>query len=148
MNPPKVDIALTVEQLAANVEALRKRDEAIAEAAKQDAVARSYAGTNNTSYVVYYPPVYHFGGIANGTPACRVSLGENRVVILDGQPIAVKARGYAIFQLLLAAPLGDYVSLDSHGLRTRDVDALPKALRDVIDSQPGVGSRIGREWLC
>jgi len=44
--------------------------------------------------------------------------------------------------------LGEHVSLASHNSRTRDVESLPEELRDIIESDPGAGTRINREYLA
>jgi hypothetical protein len=76
----------------------------------------------------------------------RLTIAGENVVSLDGPLIAVKPNGYMLFQLLLNSP-GDYVPLLQHGLRTRDVQSLPETLRNVIESDPGAGTRIKREWV-
>jgi len=77
----------------------------------------------------------------------RIRLGANNVVVLAHKEFSVKPNGYKLFDLLLEAP-GEYVSLASHGLRTRDVESLPAELRDAIESGPGAGTRIKREYLA
>jgi hypothetical protein len=76
----------------------------------------------------------------------RVKLGGANVVLLDGQPVSVKPNGYRLFELLLEVR-GEYVPITSHGLRTRDVETLPTSLRDAVESNPGAGTRLKREYV-
>jgi hypothetical protein len=82
---------------------------------------------------------------SNALCKCRLALGGENVVIIDGAQVAVKASGYKLFELLLKDP-GEYVPISKHGLRTRDVESLPDKLRDAVESDPGAGTRIKREW--
>jgi hypothetical protein len=82
---------------------------------------------------------------ASGPPA-RIELGGENAIVIDGESIGVKKKGYEVFQLLLDAPVGEYVALSEVGLRTRDITNLPEKLQNAIESQPGVGSRIRREY--
>jgi hypothetical protein len=92
--------------------------------------------------------------IRNSTPRredqrqCRIVLHPtNNVATLDGEPFDLRANQYQLISLLLSAE-GDFVSLDSQGLRSRDLKSLPEKLRDAIETQTGAGTRIGpKYWL-
>ena len=87
---------------------------------------------------------------ANGSARkrCRLALHPtNGVAMLDGEPFNVKPKQYQLLAYLINAN-GEYASLDSVGLRSRDVEALPEKLREAVETQPGVGARIKPEiWL-
>lgn len=79
---------------------------------------------------------------------CRIMLHPtNGVAMLDGEPFDVKPKQYQLLAYLINAN-GEYASLDSVDLRSRDVEALPEKLRDAIETQPGAGTRIKPDyWL-
>jgi hypothetical protein len=86
------------------------------------------------------------------TPANRIAPRieldrEKRVVILDGAAFSLLPNGVKLLEILLGAR-GEYVSLASFGLRTRDIQNLPEPVQAAIESQPGAGTRIRREWLA
>ena len=68
---------------------------------------------------------------------------------LDDQIIPLKRQQAKALALLIASQ-GEYVSLADNGLRSRDIDSLPLSLKELVETQPGAGTRILRdkvEWL-
>ena len=75
-------------------------------------------------------------------PRITVSVDPPQVVI-DGAAYAIKPKMAEFFEAMVVAS-GDYVSMSSHGIRSRDTESLPKEVQAIIDTQPGSGSRIPR----
>ena len=60
---------------------------------------------------------------------------------LDDQTIPLKQNQAKALSRLIEKR-GEYLSLADHGLRSRDIDALPPALKTLVETQPGAGTRI------
>lgn len=80
-----------------------------------------------------------------GVSIDRVILVDGGIQI-DGRVTALKPRQIEILAVLLSQA-GEYVSGSEHGFRSREIDALPAEVRNIIDAQPGAGTRIYPEWL-
>ncbi len=85
--------------------------------------------------------------------ACRVSVDANAgVVAIDGAPYgligsaAVKDR-LADFIVAMIDADGEPVVMTDYGVRTREVERQAPEIINLIDSQPGAGSRIPRNRL-
>ncbi len=63
------------------------------------------------------------------------------MVFLNGEPFAVSEKGHKAIELLIEAA-GEYVSLSENGIKTRDVESLPKQIYQLIECDPGAGSRL------
>lgn len=67
-------------------------------------------------------------------------------IMIDGQLFALKPRGIELVRILIDKK-GEFIPLTDYGFRTRDIEALPLKVQEVIESQPGAGTRILPAWL-
>ncbi len=81
----------------------------------------------------------------NQIPLCRVEMVEGGMRI-DQVTIALKPKQFTLLTILVEAS-GEFVALDNHGYRSRDIEKLPAAIQEVIEAQPGAGTRILPKWL-
>lgn len=75
----------------------------------------------------------------------RIFLVPNGISI-GGDVVALKPKQQAMIGLMYGLS-GEYVSLTEHGYRTRDIESLPPQVQEIIESQPGAGTRIKPEWF-
>ncbi len=74
-------------------------------------------------------------------------------VSLEPPQITIGCNAYALkpkmAELLhsLANCMGEYQSMTESGVKTRDIEGLPREVRAILESQPGAGTRINPEWL-
>ncbi len=64
--------------------------------------------------------------------------------ILDGNRIELRPNQAKALDLLIRNKK-PYMSLADNGLRSREIDKLPTALKELVETQPGAGTRIRRE---
>lgn len=75
----------------------------------------------------------------------RIRMVEGGIQI-DDRVTALKPKQLEILAILVSEA-GEYVSGNSHDFRSRDIEALPPEVRDIVDAQPGKGTRIYPEWF-
>ncbi|MFM9966128.1 MAG: hypothetical protein ACKV2Q_33535 [Planctomycetaceae bacterium] len=63
---------------------------------------------------------------------------------LDGHEMPLKPNQAKALDLLIRNEK-PYMSLADNGLRSRDIDKLPPALKELVETQPGAGTRIVRD---
>jgi hypothetical protein len=80
-------------------------------------------------------------GFPKDQPRLAVQMGVHPQVVVDGVAYSVKAGIARFFQALLDAQ-GQVVTMSSQNLRSRQLEALPDALRALIERTPGEGCRL------
>lgn len=81
----------------------------------------------------------------SGPPKRKLSVNQTAcIAILDGHKIDLRPNSAKALALLISRD-GEFVSLADNDLRTRDIDALPLALKELVETQPGAGTRILRD---
>lgn len=89
------------------------------------------------------------GPAASQPPRVSVDI-DNALVCIDGRDVPLEGsktvveRVGALLQAMLSTP-GEYISMSERGVRTRNIEQQPQKIRDLVDSQPGAGTRISRE---
>lgn len=83
---------------------------------------------------------------AESEPRLIISDGEYPQAMVDGKPMAITPKQVDLLRLLLDAN-GEYIALTEHKFRSRDVEGLPKRIKDFVETQPGAGTRIPHDRL-
>jgi hypothetical protein len=81
-------------------------------------------------------------GSKTNPPRLRIEFGPKHFAFVDGKGYEIRKKQIADFLQALLDAKGGYVTLESHDLRSRDIDGLPHEIRDLIETKQRVGCRL------
>jgi len=82
------------------------------------------------------------GGAVSGKEPARIVVDAAACTIaIDGQTFPVTPNAAEAVRLMIENP-GEYVGMAKHGIRSRDLEKLPKPILALIQTDKGIGSKI------